>query len=59
MIVPGLDEYGFGFVLKTSLSRGGAFMEEQIFLFPLPVEKLHTEFDEWLSLLLVLDVALG
>lgn len=39
--VPGLDEYGLGF--KTSLS-GGAFMEEQIFLFPLPVEKLRTEF---------------
>lgn len=31
-------------MLKTSLSRGGAFMEEQIFPFPLPVEKRHTEF---------------
>lgn len=31
-------EYGFGLVLKTSLSRGGALMEEQMLLFPLPVE---------------------
>lgn len=43
-LVLGLDEYEFGLVLKTSLSRGGAFMEEQMLLFPLPVEKLHTQF---------------
>lgn len=43
-LVPGLGDSGLGLVRKTSLSRGGAFVEEQIFLFPLPVEKLHTEF---------------
>lgn len=41
-LVLGLGEYGFRLVLKTSLSRGGAFMEEQMLL-PLPVENLHTQ----------------
>lgn len=43
-LVLGLDECRFGLVLKTSLSRGGAFMEEQMLLFPLPVENLHAQF---------------
>lgn len=43
-LVLGLEEYGFGPVLKISLSRGGGFMEEQMLLFPLPVEKPHTQF---------------
>lgn len=43
-LVLGLNECRFGLVLKTSLSRGGAFMEEQMLLFPLPVENLHAQF---------------
>lgn len=43
-LVLGLDECRFGLVLKTSLSRGGAFMEGQMLLFPLPVENLHAQF---------------
>lgn len=44
--VPGLyvSTYRFGIVFKVRLGTGGAFIEEQIFLFPLPVENPHTEF---------------
>lgn len=38
------SKYGFGIVFKARLGTAGAFMEELIFLFPLPVEKAHTEF---------------
>lgn len=33
-LVLGLDEYGFGLVLKTSLSRGGGFLEGKYCYFP-------------------------
>lgn len=61
-LVLGLDECRFGLVLKTSLSRGGAFMEEQMLLFPLPVENLHAQFvwkmNSFFFFFLVLDAVL-